>query len=130
MPQAVMLHEEDPKAKLQKEFGALNGLELFNNHVLVATYIRPKKTKSGIIFTDQTGDEDRFQGKVGLIVGLGPSAFVDSEGKWFSGAQLTVGDWVIYRASDGWATKINGVECRMLADTAVRGRVADVDMVY
>ena len=130
MPFAAMKHEEDPKEKLLRDVGDISGLEIFNSHVLVAIYIRPQKTKSGIIFADQTRDEDKYQGKIGLIIKTGPAAFVDPDGKWFVGSDLKVGDWVMYRASDGWATKINGVECRMLADTAVRGRVADVDTVY
>jgi co-chaperonin GroES (HSP10) len=70
----VMEHEIDPKEKLLTDLGDLSGIEIFNNQVLVAVYIRPNKTKSGIILTDETVNEDRYQGKVGLLVGMGPAA--------------------------------------------------------
>jgi co-chaperonin GroES (HSP10) len=125
-----MLHEEDPKKTIVKEIGDLSGFELMNTQVLVAVYIRPEKTKGGIIMTTKSRDEDRYQSKVGLILKAGPSAFVDDEGKWFSGLNLGVGDWIVFRPSDGWNVTVNGVLCRMFDDTAVRMRIPHPDNVY
>jgi co-chaperonin GroES (HSP10) len=125
-----MAHDKDPREALMKEVGDLSGVEIFNMQVLVAVYIRPEKTKSGIILSDKTRDEDRFQSKVGLIVKKGPSAFVDEDGKWFSGLDIKEGDWIVFRPSDGWNVTVNGTLCRMLDDMSIRGRISHPDQVW
>jgi len=126
----TMSHEVDPKDALLKELGDISKIELMNTQVLVAVYIRPEKTKGGIIMTNKSRDEDRYQSKVGLILKTGPSAFVDDSGKWFSGLDLTAGDWIVFRPSDGWNVTVNGVLCRMFDDTAVRMRIPHPDNIY
>ena len=126
----TMHHEVDPKDVLLKELGDISGVELLNTQVLVAVYIRPEKTKGGIIMTTKARDEDRYQSKVGLILKTGPSAFVDEDGKWFSNLDLKAGDWIVFRPSDGWNVTVNGVLCRMFDDTAIRARIPHPDNVY
>lgn len=126
----VMDHEVDPRAALLAKLGNLSGLELFNNQVLVALYIRPEKTRSGIILADSTRDEDKSQGKVGLVIAMGPNAFKDPDEKWFEGVQIELGEWVYYRASDGWSVTIDGVPCRVFDDMSVRGRIQHPDQVW
>ena len=126
----AMSHEVDPRDVLLKEVGDISEIELMNTQVLVAVYIRPEMTKGGIIMTPKALDEDRYQSKVGLILKTGPSAFRDDEGKWFSGLDLLVGDWIVFRPTDGWDITVNGVLCRMFNDTAVRMRVPHPDNVY
>ena len=126
----AMLHESDPKETLLKELGDISGMELLNTQVLVAVYIRPEKTKGGIIMAQKARDEDRYQSKVGLIIKTGPSAFVDDEGKWFSGLDLKVGDWIVFRPSDGWNITVNGVLCRMFDDASIKSRIPHPDFVY
>jgi hypothetical protein len=46
-----MSHEEDPKKKLLEELGDISNVELFHNQVLLAVYLRPEKTKSGLIWS-------------------------------------------------------------------------------
>ena len=87
MPQMAMLHEEDPKEAILKKFGDLSGLQLFHADVLVATYLRPNITKGGIVLTDKYADEDKFQGKVGLIIAVGENAF-QASGGWWSGGDV------------------------------------------
>ncbi len=130
MPHVPMLHDVDPTAKLLSEIGDISGLEIFNNQVLVAVYIRPTKTKSGIYFADKTIDEDRHQSKVGLIVKKGPTAFDDPNGEWFQNESFEEKDWVVFRPSDGWPITVNNVLCRILQDVQVRGRVTHPDLVY
>jgi co-chaperonin GroES (HSP10) len=130
MPYMVMQHDVDPKEKLLQELGSLDGLEIFNNQVLVAVYIRPNRTKSGIYLSDQTTDEDKFQSKVGLVIKVGPTAFDDPEGKWFHGVTVNLHDWIVFRPSDGWAVTANKVVCRVINDTDVRGRVDQPDKVW
>ena len=129
MPAMTMLHEVEPSKELFDRVGDLSNIEIFNNQVLCAIYIRPTKTKSGIIITDQTRAEDKFQGKVGLVLKKGTRAFRD-DGEWFEGVVVEPGDWVFFRVSDGWPININGVECRLLDDTIVRGKVDHPDRVW
>ena len=131
MPPMRMLHEVDPRQDLVKRLGPeLNDVDVFNTNVLVAIYIRPSMTTKGIALPDQVRDEDEHQGKACLIVKAGPVAFKDPENKWFVGADVDVGDWIIIRPSDGWPISINGVKCRFINDTAVRAKIPAPDMVW
>ena len=130
MPPMVMDHEVDPKAKLLEQLGDTSNIEIFNNQILCAVYVRPQKTKSGIYLSDKTIDEDRFQGKVGLLIGMGPAAFQDDSGEWFNNATFKMHDWLVFRPSDGWSITVNGVLCRMMADTLVKARISSPDEVW
>jgi len=125
---------DDPKQAILNELGDLSGLELFHNQVMVATYIRPERTSGGIFLPDKTLAEDRFQGKVGLVVKLGPLAFKDDAIAKFGGVKLEEGDWVYYRASDGMelfsVDKTGGVPCRIFEDTMIKGRVSDPALLW
>lgn len=130
MPPMIMQHDTDPANTLKKDLGDLSKVEVFNNQLLVAVYIRPQKTKSGIILTDKTTDEDRFQSKIGLVVKKGPAAFDDQTGEWFKGISIEEDDWIIFRPSDGWSITVNGVLCRLIEDVNVKGRVKHPDQIW
>jgi len=127
---APMEHEKDPKLQILDEIGDISGFEVANNQILVAVYIRPQKTKSGIILTSHTTDEDRYQAKVGLLLKKGPDAFVDPDGNWFKGLDINLNDWIVHRSSDGWSITVNGVLCRLMEDTSIKGRVDIPDRVW
>jgi hypothetical protein len=104
----------------------VEGIDLQRNRCLVATYIRPNVSRGGIILTDKTSEEDRWQGKVGLLLKVGPTAFDYEElheradalmddasangetieadaARGLAWAELglpRVGDWVAYRTSE------------------------------
>ena len=74
----------DPAKPLWEAAGDLSDYEVFHNLVLVATYIEPVKVFKGpngedIEFhsNDKAHEENRFQGKIGLVLKAGPVAFVD-----------------------------------------------------
>ena len=129
MPHMMMAHEDDPRAKLRTELGDLSGIELFHNQVLLAVYIRPQRTKSGLYLTDKHTDEDRFQSKIGLLVKKGPLAF-EQDGSWFTGLEFKEDDWLVFRPSDGWSITVNGVLCRIFDDINIKGRVPHPDAVW
>lgn len=129
MPAMVMLHEEDPKKVILKAVGEIPDGLVFKNQVLCAVYERPTKTRSGIILADQTKEEDRFQGKVCLVVALGPDAFVDSDA-WIFKERAEVGEWVWFRTSDSLSLTVNGKLCRVIDDDKIRGRLPHPDMVW
>ena len=121
----------DPKGALFDAVAhALPKLRVFHNKVLVATYIRPEKTKGGIYLADRSLDEDRFQGKVGLVLMFGPRAFVDDPVNKFGGVKVEVGDWAVYTASNGRERFIDGVPCRLLDDNHIEGTTDDPDLIY
>jgi co-chaperonin GroES (HSP10) len=125
-----MSHEIDPVAAILDKIGDIDGIELFNNQVLVAIYIRPEKTKAGIILPDQTRDEDQHQSKVGLVLKMGDRAFDDHYREKYTDVKIRKDDWIFFRASDGWATTINKVLCRIVEDVDVKGRISGPDVVW
>jgi hypothetical protein len=129
MPHMPMSHEEDPKQKLLDQLGDISQIELFHNQVLLAVYLRPEKTKSGLILTADHLDEDRYQSKVGLLVKRGPLAF-EQDGNWFTGMTFQDHEWLIFRPSDGWSITVNGVLCRIFDDISIKGRAPHPDSVY
>ena len=130
MPYAPMHHAVDPRKAILDEIGDLSSVEIFNNQILVATYKRPQKTKSGVILPDSNRAEDRFQSKVGLLLKVGPNAFEDNAEGWFKDETFELGDWLVHRPSDGWSINVHGVDCRILIDTQIKGRVKDPDQVW
>jgi len=126
-----MVHLEDPKEKIFKELGEVPP-DIVNLHkILVAIYLRPDQTAGGIFMTGRSKDEDVFQGKVGLIVAVGPTAFVDDDDNKFSGLQYSVGDWVWFRPQDGALCQLNGYPCRIFTGEGLLiGRIPDPDCVW
>lgn len=120
----VMEHTLNPKEELWKSIGDISQLDLFGNQILIAIYIRPQKTSSGIFLTDNYRDEDKWQGKMGLVIKKGTSSLVDPAD------EVQVGDWVVFRPSDGWGLTLNGVMCRMLDDRVIRGRAPSPDTIF
>ena len=137
MPSTLMEHEVDPREEILQRAGELKDVEVFGNDILIAVYMRPQKTKSGIILTDNMRGEDAFQGKVGLIVKMGPTAYLDEDGEKFR--DIKEKDWVVFRASDGWPVTLNAansvsskdaVICRIITDINIRMRVSSPDAIY
>lgn len=129
MPHMLMSHDVEPKEAILNAIGDLSEVELFHNQILLAIYIRPEKTKSGLILTDSHRDEDRYQSKVGLLVKRGPLAF-EQDGNWFSNLTFGDHDWLVFRPSDGWSITVNGVLCRIFDDVNIKGRVPHPDAVW
>jgi co-chaperonin GroES (HSP10) len=132
-----MDNTEDPREALLKKAGDLSGIEVLGSDVLLLTYMRPERTRSGIILTDNQRHEDAYQGKCYLVGKLGPAAFVDSEGHKFR--DIKEGDWVAARASDGLAITLNpansvssadAVPARIIQDINIRLRLSAPDIVY
>jgi hypothetical protein len=139
MPAMEMLHEVDPKqAILDKVKEVLPQIDVFGSDCLVAIYRRPQRTKSGLWISDATAEEDRYQGKVGLLLKLGPYAFTDEDGSKFR--DIEEFQWVAIRPSDGWPIALNSmqsnisrdntIDCRVVTDINIRCRVAHPDLVY
>jgi co-chaperonin GroES (HSP10) len=125
----ITLHVEDPRDVIWNTVGRdIEKVEPFNQQVLIATYIRPAtKTASGLEIPKEAVDEDRYQGKVGMVLKKGPRAFIDDGPVKFYGQDVTPGDWVVYRASDGLKGMIGDREVRFIADVYIRGKIDHPD---
>lgn len=132
MPQMDMDHTTDAKTEVLNRLGDISGLQVFHNEVIVALYVRPERTASGIYLTDNIRDEDKYQGKVGLIVKMGAAAFDDTSGGWQWEGGVGLHDWVWFRPSNGFALTINDKNglCRVLKDTSILGTLPRPDMIW
>jgi co-chaperonin GroES (HSP10) len=132
----------DPKAEILKKLGDISQAEIAQNEVLLAMYMRPEKTAGGIIMPHQNLKEDRFQGKVGLVVKIGKACRftrVGTDGVIY-GIDIQLHDWVAVRTSDTWALEINAdpnvsdprafTLCRLVFDDQIRMKVPHPGMVW
>lgn len=129
-------HTEDPRKVLLDKIGDIpDGLVQFSR-ILVAIYQPPvvNKTAGGIILTDAQSEEDveeyYWQGKVGLIVAMGPQAYEDDDNTKFHGTKNKVGDWVWFSPSNGMACEVNEVFCRLMHERDIIGTIPHPDAIW
>lgn len=121
----------DPRQAILDKLGdVLDHFEVFKGMVLVATYTRETVGTSGrILAAAKTQLEDEYQGRVGLVLKVGPLAFKNTKDIDFGGVSVEQGDWVFYTPANGIGTKIRGVHCRLLDDVNIDGVVDDPDVL-
>jgi len=120
----------DPRQDILDKVSAyVEEIEVFGAQILVGQFIRPNKTAGGIYLADKTVDEDKYQGKVGLVLKMGPLAFKEDETHDFGGLKVKVGDWVLYRIGDTFPLLIGDHDCRFVEDVAIKAVIARPDSV-
>lgn len=131
MAQAIhMIHDTDPKQAIQDAVGPyVHDIAVLGARVLVGVYVRPDKTRAGIILPDQTKGEDRYQGKVGLVLAVGPLAFQEDETHRWGAHVPKVGDWVVYSVGDTFAFELGKHRCRAVEDVDVHLIVKTPDSI-
>ena len=128
--------EYDPAQALLDSLGDISGLQPMFNQILVATYIEPEKTKGGIIKPDNAILEGRFQGKVHLVLKLGPTAFKYDGSYQYEGPKIEVGDWIVARPTDGFEffslepLRHDATPCRFYEDRFILGKTNRPDAVW
>ncbi len=121
----------DPKqAILDRVSKAVAKIDVMYNMVLLGTYARPAKTAGGVWRPETNVQEDMWQGKVGLVLKMGASAFKDDAEFSFEGSRATVGDWVVYKVGDAWSITISDYPCRLVKDSAIRLKVIDPQVIF
>jgi len=99
-------------------------------HLTVLQYVRPEgtKTKGGIILSGMTLKEDEYQGRVGLVLALGPDAYADRT-RYPNGPWVQPGDWIAWPRMAEAAAKIaiGPLTLCVLADEKVLVRGVDPD---
>lgn len=122
---------DNPTDAMLKVLGDLSRISVGGARVLVWPYIRPRKTKGGIILTDKEVKEDIWQAASGYVVKLGPLAFKDDAAQniTFGGFAVEPGDWVTFSPGEGKRIQVNGVDLRLFEDSTIHMKIDDPEMV-
>ena len=121
---------DDYKKAVLKSLGDLSKFDVLGSSVLVATYVRPEKTKGGILMPDRMKDEDRYQGKVGLVIKKGSAAFKYDGPYPFEGEAPEIGDYVMFHSSDAREVGIRGVSCKLIDSSLIKMVVPRPEDLY
>ena len=103
---------------------------LHGTDVLMATYVEPETTPGGIIRPPSNINETRFQGKIGLVLKLGPTAFKYDGQYEFEGEAPKVGDYVMFHASAPRELSIMGTSCKLIDSSQIKMTVADPTHIW
>lgn len=130
-----MQHDVDPKKAILEELeGRIEELakaKMSSSKILVAVYERPEKTASGLYVPPSARDEDRHQGKVGLVLKKGRLAFKnDANHSWDAEDVPEVGDWVVFNVNRTTPLLIGKRMCRFVEDVYVDLVIENPDLVY
>jgi hypothetical protein len=111
-----VVHDKDPADEIRDDVGRLcAGIKPIAADVLIVMYERTnvkdgqeRRSAGGIIVpitANSTASEDKFQGKVGLVMAMGPIAFkADDTHDWGSPNDVPkVGDWVLVNVSQTYS---------------------------
>jgi len=124
-----------------RRLGMIDVAFLFND-ILVVQYER-EKVSEHLVAPADTQRADYYEGVVGGVLIVGPTAFQDDTitkfpwDAWISmglvkkhgESPVKPGDWVLYRATDGWNKHVqfsgeyDVCHCRVLNDAHIRGIV-------
>ncbi len=127
----AMVHDDDPKATIMADVAPhLANVEVLGARVLVAVYVRPEKTRSGLILTSKSTDEDKYQGKVGLVLKLGPIAFHDDDTHRFGRLSPAIGDWIVFSVGDTFGMEMGERRVRSVEDVDVHLIVRNPDCIW
>lgn len=131
-------NQSNAAERILAEVGDLSGVTVLGPRILVAVYERSEgdkdvKTSGGIIIPFVKGgtlDEDKFQGKVCLVLKTNSMAFGEGYANGEHADQVKEGDWVVLRPSDGFAMLRGAVTCRLVKDVDVLMKVPAPDTVW
>jgi len=120
----------NPKLAIITAVGDISKVKVGSDLVLLGTYIRNEKTAGGIIRPKDNVQEDEFQGKVGLVLKVGPIASGGWEDDATIGQMAELHTWVVYQIKDAWPVQINGTACRFVPYEKIRAQIPDPSMVF
>ena len=92
--------------------------------ILVLPFKGKKKTKGGILYSDEQIDRQQLATVCGNVLAIGPQAYQDKE-RYPDGPWCKVGDWVIFARYAGSRFKIEGGEVRLLNDDEIIATIKD-----
>lgn len=127
-----VVHKTDPKQDIYDDVGSF--IEFFQpvgDQVLLIMYERGKQKGGGDVMSQggilipagTTGAlaEDKWQGKVGLVVAMGPIAFTEDDHHTWGSAVPKIGDWVMISVGDSYSFDLPGDRrARQVSDALVK----------
>jgi len=141
MPAPIrVVHEEDPKKLIWKDCGKLlEGLKPLADRVLVVMYERTNqgegkeaRTTGGIIMVKtqsrtSAAEQDKYQGRLGLVMALGPLAFKSDATHDWGGVVPKVNDWVMFDSYSNFSPfdLPNDRRARFVQDIAIEAIVPE-----
>lgn len=104
-------HDIDPADEIREDVGVLcDEFQPIGADILIVMYERintkggeERKTAGGLLIpttAKTTASDDKFQGKVGLVMKMGPIAFTEDDQHRWGGVVPKVGDWVIVNINE------------------------------
>ncbi len=122
-----MTGNDCPRAELLARLDGLAVPEPVGPHMIVAVYVRPEKTRSGLYLADQTRQEDIYQGTVALVLKQGPDCYRPDSKHSFSTEWCQVGDWVQIPNTSliPGRFRLKGVTLAHVSDIDIRAVIAD-----
>ena len=137
---------DEQKDLILANLGDLDQYDMLDDDVLVALYggsniLSTIKTHDGktvqLVGTDQRTSEQRFQGKAGLLIKAGPTAWrYMPNGQPYEGDVPKPGDWLAFYAHDGREIAFKDLKarehviCRLLKPASIKMRLTDPRLVY
>ena len=109
------------RAKAKHILAPLDGMELptpAGYYVLIAQWAKPEKVGS-IIIAHQTRDEDKYQGRAGVVLAVGADAYKGE--RYPGGAWCKAGDFVAWPAMENAANRMTygGVVLTVIPDDRI-----------
>ncbi len=138
---ATVLHDwkhasaELAKKEILEAIGDISKIEIFGQQLLIIPYVRPKVTASGIHIPDTSAKEDVWQGKVGLIVKVGPTAFKEGQEGQYGGRFPEIGEWIFHDVKACFMMHVRGTggkggrDGRLVYAADIFGRLQDLTPV-
>ena len=96
--------------------------------ILILPFEPKATTRGGIMLAKQTLEKEKVAAIVGLVVSLGPSAYVDQD-KFPDGPWCKEGDWVIFGRYAGARFRIEGGDMRLLNDDEILAVISDPESI-
>ena len=105
------------------------GIRVFGPDYLLAVYDRAGQYTAGRLLVPDAYLEDKVQGKVSLVVGIGPLCAGPEYDAWFQGHAPQLGDWVVTSIRDGLTFLVGGVTMKLVEWKYLRMCTFEPDLV-
>lgn len=115
------------------------GIEITGPDILLAVYDRSGQYSAGKILVPPAYMEDKIQGKVAMVMGIGPLCELNETDpnardhaeymNWFRGRPPRVGDWWVTSIRDGLTFLVGDVVMKLVEWRYLRMRTAEPDLV-
>lgn len=124
------------RKRLLDQFDAadIQAMVVVGAKLLVAKWVREKEGSFAIPASMKK--EDEYQGKVGLVLKIGPLAFENDDRHDWCGQRADPGDWVMYGYSDGYdfdyrmPGTFDRVPCKIIDESHIQAVLPRPDFAY